>query len=169
MPIVSNALSLIRAPLAFVFLQQDPFLRMVAVFLAMLTDSIDGYIARKTHSTSLFGAIIDPLMDKFFVYFALLVFLQENALPLWACLAMVSRDFFLIAHGAYLHYSNKWKTYKFQSVRFGKITTALQFLVLGGLTLGYTFPQGLYMIFIVFGIFAFMELLAISVKASTST
>ena len=33
----------------------------------MFTDSIDGYIARRSKSVSRFGAILDPAMDKFFV------------------------------------------------------------------------------------------------------
>ena len=74
----SNSLSFIRAPLAFLFLQENPTLRMLAVLLAMITDMTDGHLARRSQSTSRFGAILDPAMDKFFVYFAMMTLLLEN-------------------------------------------------------------------------------------------
>lgn len=164
---LSNTLSLLRAPLALVFLQSNPSYRLLAVFLAMLTDSIDGYLARKWNSTSVFGAIIDPLMDKFFVYFALLALFADDAIPLWACFTIVSRDFFVVIHGLYLQISGKWKNYRFQSVKFGKLTTALQFFVLASLIVGYSFPASFYLIFILFGCFAFIELLSLSMQTTT--
>ena len=44
----------------------------------MATDSLDGYLARKYHKTSQFGAFLDPLMDKFFVFFAVSITRKES-------------------------------------------------------------------------------------------
>ena len=46
---LSNCLTLLRAPLAFLLLIENVTVRVMAVVLAILTDCIDGYIA--------FGAI----------------------------------------------------------------------------------------------------------------
>ena len=54
---ISNILSFSRAPLALLFLYKSVSIRIAATILAMLTDSIDGYFARKTKSTTKFGAI----------------------------------------------------------------------------------------------------------------
>src|SRR5690348_3310287 len=132
---LSNSLSLLRAPLALVFLLENPMLRIMAILLAMLTDSIDGYLARRSKTTSRFGAVLDPTMDKFFVFFALGALFIEHKIELWQALMMVSRDFALCLFGLYLSLSGLWQTYEFRSIRWGKITTGLQFLILMGVTL----------------------------------
>lgn len=155
---LSNGLSFLRAPLAFLFLVENGTFRIGAILLAMLTDCIDGYLARRRQSVTQFGAILDPAMDKFFVFFGLTILLTENRLEIWQALAMISRDFFLCAFGIYLSLAGRWKAYECKSIRWGKATTALQFLVLIGLTLGYRFPSYLYCVFILFGLLAFIEL-----------
>lgn len=155
---LSNSLSFLRAPLAFLFLVENTTVRISAILLAMLTDSIDGYLARKRHATTRFGAILDPAMDKFFVLFALIVLFTEARLEIWQGCAMISRDFFVCLFGIYLSLSGYWEKYQFTAIRWGKITTALQFFVLIGLTLGFTFSSYLYGVFILFGMLAFLEL-----------
>jgi len=155
---LSNSLSFLRAPLAFLFLIDNVTLRIVAIVLAMLTDSIDGYLARRRKAVTRFGAILDPAMDKFFVLFTLSILFFEGKMQLWEGSAMISRDFFLCLFGLYLSLSGYWESYKLTAIRWGKVTTALQFLVLIGLTLGMTFPGYFYCIFILFGMLAFAEL-----------
>ena len=153
-----NSLSLLRAPLAFLFLVENTTFRILAILLAMLTDSIDGYLARRYKAVTRFGAILDPAMDKFFVIFALTILFMEGRLELWECCAMISRDFFLCLFGLYLSISGYWEKYRCTAIRWGKVTTALQFLVLVGLTLSISFPSYFYGIFVLFGLLAFIEL-----------
>lgn len=130
---------------------------MVAIALAMFTDGVDGYLARRYKATSTLGAILDPLTDKFFVFFALMVFLSEGRLLGWQVAAMMSRDFFLCLFGLYLYFSGHWDSYRFQSVRWGKVSTALQLVTLVLLTLSVQFPSYFYCLFILFGVLAFIE------------
>lgn len=153
-----NSLSFLRAPLAFLFLSENTTVRIAAILLAMLTDSIDGYLARRFKAVSRFGAVLDPAMDKFFVFFALTVLFLEGRLELWQGCAMISRDFFLVLFGILLGISGHWENYRFTSIRWGKVSTALQFLTLIGLTLSFRFSNYLYVIFILFGLLAFIEL-----------
>lgn len=157
--ILSNTLSFLRAPLALLFLFDNMNLRIIAILLAAFTDSIDGYFARISKSTSRFGAIFDPAMDKFFVCFVLSVMLIEGSLLPWQAVAMLSRDFFLCIFGVYLLLSGKWRGYVIGAVRWGKITTSLQFLFLLGLTVHFAIPWYLYLSFILLGALAFLELL----------
>lgn len=161
---LSNSLSFLRAPLAFLFLIENTTLRIVAIILAMFTDSIDGYLARRRQSVTRFGAILDPAMDKFFVLFALFIFYCEGRIQLWEGCAMISRDFSLCLFGLYLSLSGYWEKYQFTAIRWGKVTTALQFLVLIALTFGITFPSYFYGVFILFGVLAFIELCQIIPK-----
>ncbi len=155
---LSNGLSLLRAPLALLFLIENTSFRIAAIILAMVTDSVDGYLARKRKAVTRLGAILDPAMDKFFVTFALTIFVLEGKLEIWQASAMISRDFFLCVFGIYLSLAGHWESYQFRSIRWGKVTTALQFLILIGLTLGAQFPTYMYPIFILFGVLAFLEL-----------
>lgn len=158
MVLIPHSLSLFRAPLAFLFLQENSTLRILAVVLAMITDSIDGYLARKNKTASQFGAVLDPAMDKFFVYFTLSVLFFEGRLNSWEMAAMLSRDFFLSLYGLILLTAGKWKTIVFRGIRWGKATTALQFLVLIGLVLGISFPWYVFTAFFLMGVLAFIEL-----------
>jgi phosphatidylglycerophosphate synthase len=155
---LSNTLSLLRVPLAFVLLIDNTTVRLLAIFLAMCSDCLDGHLARKRKTTSQFGAILDPLMDKFFVYFALILFVQEDRLQIWEACAMISRDFFLFLFALYLSLFQLWKNYRYKSIRWGKISTSLQFITLITLAFGIQIPPYLFTVFIVMGILAFVEL-----------
>ena len=163
----SNCLSFTRVPLAFLFAFGSPVMRLWAVLLAMFTDSIDGFVARRSHTASRFGAILDPLMDKFFVFMCLGMLLFESQLETWQACAMVSRDVALILFAIYLTALRKWKNYPFRSILWGKVSTAVQFLTLIAIVLNVAIPSAFYTIFIVMGVFAFYELFTaerISVK-----
>ena len=164
---LSNSLSLLRAPLALLFLFESTTVRLIAILLAMLTDSIDGYLARKWHTTTRFGAVLDPAMDKFFVVFCLGILLSENRLLPWQGLMMISRDFALCLFGLYLSLAGLWQSYEFRAIRWGKITTALQFIVMIALTLGFSIPWYLYGAFVVFAGLALIELFQFKKSAST--
>lgn len=155
---LSNSLSLLRAPLAFLFLVESSAVRLTAIILAMITDSIDGFLARRYQNTSRFGAILDPAMDKLFVVFALSVFICEDRIALWEGLAMISRDFALCLFGIYLVASGHWQSYEFRAIRWGKVTTAAQFLILMSISIGWRPLEPIFAIFILFGGLALYEL-----------
>ena len=51
--------------------------------LTGLTDVLDGFIARRTHTTSLLGAKLDTIADTIFVVICLVKFLPEIRFPFW--------------------------------------------------------------------------------------
>lgn len=165
---VSNGLSLLRAPLAVLFWYAAPLTRIVLIFLAMVSDFVDGYLARRNKSVTQLGAILDPLMDKLFVLSALFAFFVEGKISGWQMSAMLSRDFFLLMYGAILTITGRWSSVVVQAIRWGKITTALQFVVLLGLSLGVIFPWYIFGSFIVMGLFAFFELIRLEKPLSSN-
>ena len=158
---LSNFLTLLRAPLAFLFLIENIPVRLLALLLAMFTDCMDGYIARRNRTDSQLGAILDPLMDKFFVFFALSILLKEGKIEIWQACAMIARDFFLCLFALYLSLCHLWNNYKYKSIQWGKISTSMQFIILIGLTIGYTFPNFVFILFIFTGSLAFIQLLKV--------
>lgn len=155
---VPNFISLLRFPLALLFLQENLLCRATAVILAGITDFLDGYLARYYKQTSQLGTILDPLSDKFFVLFSLGIFITEGHIGRYEVCAMLCRDFAVVLFGVYLLASGSFRNYSFRSIWCGKITTALQLTVLLGLTFGVAIPSFLYLTFILLGIAALGEL-----------
>lgn len=65
------------------------------LFVGMISDFLDGYLARKMGLTSRWGAVMDPLIDKFFVLGLSTWLLMEGWLPgwcLWLYLAVLLRE-----------------------------------------------------------------------------
>lgn len=153
-----NLISFFRIPLAFLFLFEDLTIRIVALFLAMITDAIDGFIARRYAQTSRLGTIIDPIADKFFVLFVLLILIGENQLTIVQTTLMFCRDLALALFGGYLLLSNNWSKYQFRSIFCGKATTFLQFIVILALIFHIPIDPQYYYCFPILGIGAFAEL-----------
>jgi CDP-diacylglycerol--glycerol-3-phosphate 3-phosphatidyltransferase len=64
-----------------------------AVFaVAMATDQLDGWLARRLDQTSAFGALLDPIADKVLVMVALVMLVAENVAPAWMVAAIVARE-----------------------------------------------------------------------------
>lgn len=164
-----NSFSFLRAPLALLFIIESTSLRTLIIVLAMLSDCIDGYLARRYKTTSRFGAILDPIMDKFFVYVTLGVLFYENQIAIWQIATMLSRDFFLLIFMFYLTICGALKSLQVKAIRWGKVTTASQFIVLLLLVQKIILPNSLYFLFILFGALAFVELLYGSKKLSSTS
>ena len=61
--------------------------------LASVSDWLDGFIARKMHTETNLGKILDPLVDKVLVLTALVLFVEKNLVPAWIAIVMLSREF----------------------------------------------------------------------------
>lgn len=155
---IPNILSFLRIPLALLFIKQNIWVRTTSVILAMFSDGLDGYVARRFGWISRFGTLLDPLMDRFFVFFIIGIFILEGQLSFIDAMALICRDFSVMLFGLYLVFTGKLSTFRFRAIWCGKITTSLQFLVLLGLTFNMQIPEFAYSLFIVLGILALFEL-----------
>ncbi len=107
----SNLLSLSRillvAPLAYCLLADVPDKRpwvALIIALAVLTDFLDGYFARKRHEVSELGKIIDPVADKIAVGATASLMVWTGDLPFWYLVAVVGRDILILLGGLYIKY-----------------------------------------------------------------
>jgi CDP-diacylglycerol--glycerol-3-phosphate 3-phosphatidyltransferase len=65
-----------------------------AVFaVAMATDQVDGWLARRWNQTSAFGSLLDPIADKVLVMAALVMLIAEDVAPAWMVAAIIAREF----------------------------------------------------------------------------
>jgi CDP-diacylglycerol--glycerol-3-phosphate 3-phosphatidyltransferase len=61
--------------------------------VAMATDQVDGWLARRWNQTSAFGSLLDPIADKVLVLAALVMLVAEGVAPAWMVAAIVAREF----------------------------------------------------------------------------
>jgi CDP-diacylglycerol--glycerol-3-phosphate 3-phosphatidyltransferase len=94
-----NALSLVRiflVPVLVVFLIVVPRpynLTAAAVFLAaVMTDWLDGRIARSTRQVTTLGMLLDPVADKLLISASLISLVQVGRVDAWMVVLIVCRD-----------------------------------------------------------------------------
>jgi len=94
-----NVLSLVRiflVPVLVVFLIVVPRpynLTAAVVFLAaVLTDWLDGRIARSTRQVTTLGKLLDPMADKLLISASLISLVQVGRVPAWMVVLIVGRD-----------------------------------------------------------------------------
>src|SRR4051812_43320836 len=89
-----NVISLSRIALAAAFVAMpDPRVRVALIVLAALSDFLDGWIARHSGAgATRWGALIDPIADRAFVFTAICVYLFEGRITTGQYFAFIARD-----------------------------------------------------------------------------
>jgi phosphatidylglycerophosphate synthase len=87
-----NVLSLSRVLLAVLFVPAGRGGRIALVCLAGATDFLDGWVARRTHTTTRWGALVDPIADRLFVLVAIVTYVLNGELSVGESLLLLSRD-----------------------------------------------------------------------------
>lgn len=64
----------------------------ILFIVAMMTDFLDGFLARKYHVVSNFGKFFDPIADKFITNSALIIFAIYFVIPIWVVIPIMLRD-----------------------------------------------------------------------------
>lgn len=105
----SNAISVSRILVAFPIVllhyyngQQITPLITVLVLYGILSDYLDGYVARKTDQISEWGKILDPVADKFCAFFLFLYAVYIGIIPLWFFVVEVARDILIMSGSLYI-------------------------------------------------------------------
>lgn len=130
---VPNLITLTRVGLAPVFalmlFQKRAFGALVVIFLAGLSDVLDGFAARRRHQQTKIGRLIDPLADKILLSTAYVLLTIRSlgfshVIPLWLTAAVIARDLIILAGALVVNLVRGRR--EFPPSVFGKMSTVLQ-------------------------------------------
>ena len=104
---VSNLLSIIRLGLTpFLFhsiIRRSHTAALVIGGLAILTDMLDGYFARRLNQRTNLGKILDPIADKAIISAVIIALILSNSsFPLWALVVVIIRDILIVIANIFL-------------------------------------------------------------------
>lgn len=140
----ANVVSFVRlclVPLYLWLLLSGYNLAATLVFAAAAaSDFIDGQLARRTHTVSRLGQILDPAVDRILMITGVLGVFLVGRIPLWVIVVVVVRDAYLLIGGGIL--LRKYRI-RVPVVYPGKFATTFLFIGFAGLLLNMPLIPGL--------------------------
>ena len=141
---VANVITFIRlcmAPVALGFLLcGNDIVATVLFAVTAATDFVDGQVARRTHTVSKLGQLLDPAVDRLLMICGVVGLLAIGRLPVWIVVVVFARDAFLLIGGAWLMREHQIRV---PVVYAGKVATTMLFVGLAGLMLNMPQIDGL--------------------------
>ena len=96
---------LLAAPaVGYLILTTQPLLATSLFLYAGVTDLLDGYLARRYHSQTVLGTIIDPMADKALMTIAVVALALQGGLPVWLAALILVRDAGLALAAVYIRW-----------------------------------------------------------------
>lgn len=123
--------------------EQNEYLRFVALgifILAVISDAVDGYVARTSKQQSKAGLVLDPLGDKLLLMSAFVCLSFDKFVlrfPLWISLIVISRDVLILLGTAVIYLVRQ--SINISPTRWGKLTTTFQMSAVIALLLQWRF------------------------------
>ncbi|WP_296011165.1 CDP-alcohol phosphatidyltransferase family protein [uncultured Adlercreutzia sp.] len=140
----ANVVSFVRlclVPLYLYLLLSGYNLAATLVFAAAAaSDFIDGQLARRTHTVSRLGQILDPAVDRILMVTGVLGVFLVGRIPLWVIVVVVIRDAYLLIGGGWL--LSRYHI-RVPVIYPGKFATTFLFVGFAGLLLNWPLIPGL--------------------------
>ena len=127
-PLLLTLLRLLSSPiLAWLLLQSRFREALVLVFIAGITDWLDGWAARKFQVSGRAGVVLDPLADKVLLVTLFLVLGFVGLLPTWMLLLGIGRDLVIVTGVVLLRFLRGYR--QFLPSVWGKVSTFFQIVL----------------------------------------
>ncbi|NPA52912.1 MAG: CDP-diacylglycerol--glycerol-3-phosphate 3-phosphatidyltransferase [Aquificae bacterium] len=134
---VANLVTLSRLaiiPVLIYSIQQEIYLLSgFLVLSALVSDWLDGIIARKTNEVTQHGKLLDPAIDKIFIISVLVAFVEKHYINSYPVFLIVTREFLV----TWLRSVMVNKGIVIPAFFLGKLKTTFQLLAVFLLSIGY--------------------------------
>jgi cardiolipin synthase (CMP-forming) len=144
-PNLITAFRIILAPVFVIYLINDRLNSALVIFLiCMISDGIDGMVARLFNQKSRLGAYLDPLADKTLLVTAFVLLGVRGYLPSWLTVTAIARDVMILL-GVLVFHLNRLEV-RIRPSAVSKINTCFQFITLSVVLLKgcVLFPSAIY-------------------------
>jgi len=105
---ISNSITLLRfvliIPIAILLYDSSTpsWVVLLLMTIAVATDALDGYFARKLNQITELGKILDPIADKVAIGVIASILTVQGRFPIWLFSAIIVRDLLILTGGIYL-------------------------------------------------------------------
>ena len=129
----ANQLTILRIifiPIFIILLSEGESGWALSVFCAaVVTDVLDGVIARRFGQKTSIGTVLDPVADKLLMTASIVILSLPqmgfpNLIPRWLIILMISRDVFILLSSLLIILMIGWRVFK--PTPYGKASTVLQ-------------------------------------------
>ena len=126
---LANSLTVLRVVLIpgfIIALEYDrPDIAMYIFIVAMVSDFIDGPLARIRGTETELGAFLDPLADKFIIITSFVLFASYGWIPEWLTIVVISRDIVVVTGWLLIYLI--YRTLAVKPLLLGKVAIFFQF------------------------------------------
>lgn len=141
LPNLLTLLRLLLAPFIFFWLWQDEFGRAAGwLLVAVLSNLLDGFLARQFRWQTELGGMLDPLADKWLMGLCFIGLALSDHVPLWLLVLVLARDVVIVAGAA--AYRGLIGPFSASPRPLGKLSTLVQslFVLASIFALGWGWP-----------------------------
>ncbi len=142
---IPNFITVLRIVLIPLFvaliLYERYYYSLYIYIIAGISDTLDGYLARKLESFSELGKLLDPIADKFLLITSFVLFTYLEWIPVWFTVTVLSRDLFIVIGWVLMFLIFNTRTV--QPSITGKVSIAIQMVLVGYILLGNTISHDL--------------------------
>lgn len=133
-------------------------LAIIIFFLSIITDGLDGIVARRWGQKSELGSFLDPLADKLLLTSSFIVLATRGEVEPWVAVLVVSREI-ILSLGWVAFYLLTGNLLAVSPTILGKLTTCLQMTLIILYLLRISFAYSFCMIMLAFLFFSTLEYL----------
>jgi cardiolipin synthase (CMP-forming) len=140
---VPNQITLLRLgflPFFLILISYEQYRWALLVLVAAgLSDAVDGLLARKLNQRSALGAYLDPIADKLLLSSSFIILAFKHKLAWWLTIIVLSRDVLILMVAVVILLISGYRP--FPPTIYGKLTTALQILLVFMVVLSAAYPH----------------------------
>jgi cardiolipin synthase len=140
---VPNQITLLRLgflPFFLILISYEQYRWALLVLVAAgLSDAADGLLARKLNQRSPLGAYLDPIADKLLLSSSFIILAFKQKLAWWLTIIVLSRDVLILMVAVVILLISGYRP--FPPSFYGKLTTALQILLVFMVVLSAAYPH----------------------------